>query len=310
VDTIPHQPAPNAPAPFVFAPQQGGGEEESAFDFWGILNRRKWLVFLGIVTGMALGALYHAQCETTYKSEAAVKIEPKDPLFVAMSNQQAYMGPDAVDVGVRHDEFIGRPNVVNQCMTKNKLTNLRCFENLPEDKIVPEVIDNLEVVQNQQEEILYELVFHSSRPDDAQTILNNLIATYEDQLEKQYKDESQEVATLLKTVHEEFGTDFKRLSKKHRELIELKGGAVVTEQYGLNVFEVQVREIGNLIEEAKIENHTLTKSKERATAALNRGREAILGYLWNLKQTGVISDTGNRAWAWPSKCSDSRGDNS
>ena len=72
METIPHQTAPNSPPPFIFAPPQD--KDESNFDFWGILSRRKWLVFLGIITGMALGALYHAQADTIYKSEAAVKI--------------------------------------------------------------------------------------------------------------------------------------------------------------------------------------------------------------------------------------------
>ena len=41
--------------------------EESAFDFWGVLNRRKWLVFLGLITGLALGALVYAKSETIYE---------------------------------------------------------------------------------------------------------------------------------------------------------------------------------------------------------------------------------------------------
>ena len=294
METIPHQAAHNSPAPFVFAPGQPQGEEESSFDFWGILNRRKWLIFLGVITGMALGALYHAQCETIYKSEAAVKIEPKDPLYVAMSHSQNYMGPDAVDVGVRHDQFINRPNVVNECMNKNKLTSLRCFENLPEDQIVPEVIDNLDVSQNAKEEILYELVFRSSRPDDAQTILNKLIATYEDQLEQQYKDESQEVATLLKTVHEDFGADYKRLIIEHRKLLNQKGGAVVTENSGLNISQVQVRELGQLLEKAKMELATVASDKRRAAIAFNSGGEAVRGHLFKLVQTGKLSDDGSR----------------
>ena len=56
------------PVPFVFTSPDVS--EDSPFDFWGILNRRKWLVFLGLVTGMALGAIYDAQCETIYKSVA------------------------------------------------------------------------------------------------------------------------------------------------------------------------------------------------------------------------------------------------
>jgi len=292
VDTIPHQPVPQAP--FAFAPQRGAvPQEETAFDFWGILNRRKWLVFLGVVTGMALSALYHAQCETVYKSEAAIKIEPKDPMYLQLSNSK-FMGPDAVDPGVRHDQFIGRHNVVNDCLNKNKLNNLRCFEDLPENRIVPEVIEHLTVAQNRQEEILYELVYHCSRPDDAQTILNNLIATYESQLEEQYKNDSLEVATLLKTVSEDFNVNYKRLTKELDALLMKKGGAVVTETHGINIFEVQVREIGKLLEAAKSELQSLDAEKGRAAIALVSGREAILGHLFKLKQTGKIKDDGSR----------------
>ena len=291
MDTIPHhQTGPNAaPAPFVFAPPQDN--EESNFDFWGILGRRKWLVFLGIITGMALGALYHAQCETVYKSEAAVKIEPRDPKYLSLSSNQ-FMGAEAIDDGIRHDEFMNRPNIVNQCMNKNKLTNLRCFENLPEDKIVPEVIENLEVAQNSKEETLYEMVLYSSRPDDSQTILNNLIATYEDQLESEYKKESQEVATLLKSVQEEFGGNYKRLQNEHRKLLKLKGGAVVVEQNGANFFQVQVREISQLFEGAKMELAALDAKKRRAQIALSNGQ--VSEHLFKLKQEGEIRDDGSR----------------
>ncbi|MDG1873848.1 MAG: hypothetical protein P8J27_08045, partial [Mariniblastus sp.] len=113
METLPHQPNQPTPTPLVFS-MQGENQEESSFDFWGILNRRKWLVFLGLVTGMALGALYHAQCETIYASSARVKIEPKDPLYIAMSNSPgSYMGQTASDLGVRHDQFIVQPNIIN-----------------------------------------------------------------------------------------------------------------------------------------------------------------------------------------------------
>ena len=47
-------------APFFIGNQMDmPGEEAEAFDFFGVLNRRKWLVFLGLVTGMGLGGLYH-----------------------------------------------------------------------------------------------------------------------------------------------------------------------------------------------------------------------------------------------------------
>ena len=134
------------PAPYIFAAQDQA--PETSFDFWGVLNRRKWLVFLGLVCGMALGALYDAQCETIYKSEAMVKIEPKDPLYLQMSQNSRMMLPGAADLAIRHDQLIGQFNIVSRCLLENELTKLRSFENFTEADIVPEVMDNLAVTQN------------------------------------------------------------------------------------------------------------------------------------------------------------------
>ena len=60
--------------PMGMPPVMLSQEEESAFDFWGVLNRRKWLVFLGLVSGIAIGALVYAKSETIYESVAAVHI--------------------------------------------------------------------------------------------------------------------------------------------------------------------------------------------------------------------------------------------
>ena len=59
------QQAPNFQQPFLLAGPEA--EETNNFDFWGVLNRRKWLVFLGLITGMALGSVFHAKSETVYE---------------------------------------------------------------------------------------------------------------------------------------------------------------------------------------------------------------------------------------------------
>ena len=51
------------PTPFVLA-NLGDQNENTNFDFWGVVNRRKWLLFLGLLTGVILGALYNAQANT------------------------------------------------------------------------------------------------------------------------------------------------------------------------------------------------------------------------------------------------------
>ncbi|MFT5304231.1 MAG: succinoglycan biosynthesis transport protein ExoP, partial [Mariniblastus sp.] len=116
MDSLPQQ--PGHPSPYVLAPT--GEESESSFDFWGVLNRRKWLVFLGLVSGMGLGALYDAQCDTIYESVAKIKIEPKDPLFIPMAQGGMIQGASN-DAMIRHDQLIGQYNIVNQCLNKYEL---------------------------------------------------------------------------------------------------------------------------------------------------------------------------------------------
>jgi len=285
VDTLPHQPGP--PSPYSFGAHEP--VEESSFDFWGIVSRRKWLIFLGLIIGMGLGALYHAQCETIFKSEARVKIEPKKSVFFRVRREGDYV-PD-MGGGARHDQLINQFNIINSCLSNNKLNTLRCFDQLSEDKIIPYVKKNLEVIQNREEPILYQLVFKSSRPDDAQTILNNLIDTYESDLEAQYSEESQKVATLLKTMHEKFDGEYKELRKKYDVLLTKKGAGIITEQ-GMNVHEVQVRDIGRLLESAKNKLNEYAADRERGLAALNSGIVEVRAYLWNLKEAKKIVTTG------------------
>ena len=83
----PNQMAPPMGMPQMMMPQD---DEESAFDFWGVLNRRKWLVFLGLVSGLALGALVYAKSETIYESVAAVKIEPRNKPIISTGRMKEF----------------------------------------------------------------------------------------------------------------------------------------------------------------------------------------------------------------------------
>ncbi len=289
MDSLPQH--PGQPSPFLFAsPEQS---TESSFDFWGVLNRRKWLVFLGLVSGIALGALYDAQCETVYKSEAAVKIEPKDPLYLQMSSGSQYMLPGAADMTIRHDQLIGQYNIVSRCILEKKLTNLESFKALKEDDIVPEVMKNLSVTQNKEEDVLYELVFYSSDPEDAETILNNLIDTYETDLEEQYKNETDKVSGLLNSIHTEFTDNYQKLQGRLDAAHE-ENQAIVVSLGQLTIHQVKVGELEKILQHDQNEIQFLAKDLERAQAALAASPEEIEKTVWILKEQGKITDDGTR----------------
>lgn len=288
MDSLPQH---GQPAPFVFAASPNS--EESSFDFWGVLGRRKWLVFLGLVTGMALGGLYNAQCETIYKSTAQVKIEPKDPLYLPMSQNSRMMLPGASDMTMRHDQLIGQYNIVNQCLIENNLTKLRSFENLSDEKIVEEVMTNLDVTQNKEEETLYELVFYSTRQDDAETILNHLIATYEKDLDDQYLSETDKVTELLRKLEKDFNTEYKDLQKQLDEA-HAKNQSIVVTHGEITSHQVRVSELERILQKDQSTLQLLSKDLERAQDALQSTPAEIEKTVWILKEQGKIKDDGNR----------------
>ena len=151
--------------------------------------------------------------------------------------------PTAAELTIRHDQLIGQYNIVSSCLTEHDLTGLSSFDNLSEDKIVPEVMSNLEVSQNKEEQVLYDLVYYSTEPADAQTILNSLIVTYEKNLTQQYQNDSDEVENLLKKVHQDFTEGYQELQKELDRIFETHQAPVVTDT-GLTEHEVQVVTLG------------------------------------------------------------------
>ncbi len=290
MDSLPHQ--PGQPAPYIFA-APGEQQPDSSFDFWGVLNRRKWLVFLGLVSGMALGALYDAQCETIYESVARVKIEPKDPLYIPMSPHDRSIMPGATDMMVRHDQLIGQPNIVARCLNENKLNNLRSFEGIGQSDVVDEVRNNLLVEQNREEPILYELTFKSKDPEDAQMILSNLIATYESNLEDQYKTKTTKVTTLLRELEKKFDDEYTSLQKR-LDAAHLENQSIVVSSHDLNLHQVAVGDLRSILQKDQDEISLLSKDYDRALVALQSGGEAIENAVWNLKEQRKLIDDGTR----------------
>ena len=127
------------------------GEEGEAFDFFGVLNRRKWLVFLGLVTGMGLGGLYHANSPLVYESKANIRIEPKAPRIFNVSGSEAMLPSSEDDILTRHDRMIGQDFLVRLCLEKNGLNNLPSFQDVADDEVVLEVMDNLAILPDRED---------------------------------------------------------------------------------------------------------------------------------------------------------------
>ncbi len=290
MDNLSNQPG-QSPA-FVLA----NAEEASGFDFWGVLNRRKWLVFLGLVTGMGLGGLYHAQCEVIYESEATVKIEPKNPAMFRFSNNDP-IAPNMENFTTRHDRLIGQYNIINACLTKSELnevdlTKLDSLGSIPVDDIVSHVSNNLEVTPDKEEPVIYELKYYSTDPDEAKIILNNIIDTYKEALIKQYATENTEYLHLLRQVQTEFKQNYLTLQDQLKTTLEQENALGIDSDF--NPHQMAMTDLSRSLQESRDKLAVLYNDRERSNAALAKGPEEIESLVWILNNEKKILDIGRQ----------------
>ena len=266
------------------------GEEGETFDFFGVLNRRKWLVFLGLVTGMGLGGLYHANAPLVYESTANIRIEPKAPRIFNVSGSEAMLPSSEDDVLTRHDRMIGQDFLLRLCLEKNGLNNLPSFQDVKDDEVVREVMENLEVLPDLEDPFIYMLTYRCSKPDDARTLLNNLIETYRNWLDENHKNESDEFVHLLKEVRNQFQDRYVEQREEVASLLNnIDAPAIIN---GRTVHHMKIAELGRTIEEAQAAARVAHSDRERVLSALSRGEAGCKEMLWTLLNEGKIRNDG------------------
>ena len=254
-----------------------------------MLSRRKWLVFLGLVAGLGAGGLYNSQCETIYKSSARVRIEPKEPVHFQYGMDRGGLHDNYADFDIRHDQLIGEHNIVSACLFGKRYDTLSSLSGIPDDEKVKYVQTNLEITQNREEPIIYEIEHYSKDPDDAKTILSGLIATYEEELKKQYEQSSSDVKGLLERMEKFFSDE---VEEKRKRLFEVQQEyqALVVAPNGIDINQVRLPDLGAKIasEQAKLQEHNL--DLERALKGIEGGTEEAEKIVWMLTTEDKVKE--------------------
>lgn len=265
----------------MFAPQE---PEEAGFDFWGILRRRKWLIFLGMLAGLAVGGIYNSQCQKIYQSVATVTIQPKETQIFSPNGDNPY--GQSRSFNIRHDQLIGEHNIVYKCLTDFGLNKLETLRDFPEDEQIAEIQKNLKVSQNREEPIKYELEYQSIDASDAQTVLATIISTYEKRLDEQYRDNSRDLTELLSRMQDSFSEQLDKVNAKLKSARDAAQPFKVAGTLKLN--QSMVADSLSLIEKEKQRYSELTSYMARAEEALEKGSDKCREYVWTLEQKGLV----------------------
>ena len=277
---------PNAnmgPSPFMLAPPE---TEEASFDFWGVLRRRKWLVFLGLLAGLAVGGIYNSQCAKVYESRATVTIQPKEQRTYQFDRGNNQWSDDKGSFDYRHDQLIAEDNILTKCLIKYDLQELPTLRDFPPTEQIKAIQDDLVVTQNREEASKYELEYKSLNPRDAQTVLATVVSTYEKHLDEKYRQVSTDTMELLQKMSDKFHREVKTVNE------ELKTARDTSEALAIagdpDHIQRIVTDSMKKIDEEKAVLNELTTDLARSETALENGREACMEHIWLLQDNNKM----------------------
>ena len=274
---------PNAGQPPPFILGAADAELESGFDFWGVLNRRKWLVFLGLVTGLGLATVYYSNSSVIYESQAFVKIEPKQR-FTPVNPGVGGIFPEQ-DEGLRHDRFMRQENIINEVFeARAGLEGLASFDDYPSrESKIGYIASNLEITQDSVEPTLYQVSYRNAVAKDAPAILNALVETYKQDLIDQYSEEKTEIVENLRKFDEIYKKEYKTEIDKLNQLILRKIDSNVMVNQNVSQSQKLLDSVISKLAKMSEERNAAALDRDRILAAQQTGPAAIRNIVWQLR---------------------------
>ena len=129
------------------------------------------IVVIATLVGLLVGGLYYWMTPAKFRCDATFRL----------AVHPAMLG---LKTTVEHEKLIVKSDLVNSVMESNGLYDLESFADVTNEQALQNTLSNLQAVQNSDEPSIYEVTLHSKRPEDAQAIVDKLIAGYGKELEQ------------------------------------------------------------------------------------------------------------------------------
>jgi polysaccharide biosynthesis transport protein len=195
-----------------------------------VVWRRKSLIILGGVIGLVVGALYYARATPVYQSIGQLMVIRKSSSsLLGGGDPRSYYYDDYL---ATHQILIRSPLIVQKAVKKNQLNSLRMFQG---NDPTGEIISSLTILRDNNNQAyssnnILNLAYRGQVPDECGKVLESVIDSYKDFLDKTYESVSSEtlnqmteVAKKLQAELREKQSDYDEF-KKSSKLIYWKGG--------------------------------------------------------------------------------------
>ena len=187
-----------APIANAYSPAPVQNPSASGFDIWGPLERRKYLIALFSIIGAVIGYVYYVNCPKVYSSNALLMITTQSP-------------PSLIDRQYRHDKqsldkhisLIASELVLDRAVDRGNLDSMETFA----DSIYPvgDLKEMLEVVPVSEETL--SIICTGPDQDELPNILGEIISSYNTEIEKDSRNDSQKVKDHIQSFTDKLSDD-------------------------------------------------------------------------------------------------------
>lgn len=187
-------------------------ETRSGVQFVNIAWQHKWLIVLGGVVGLALGAVYYSQKKPIYMSTAQVLVVKKGPDVLPFPGLDGHMGYSE-DYIATQATLIKSPEILGRAAKKEGLLALKTFENVGNPTSA--IIAGLSVTRDSSPNAggstsILNLSYQGPVADDCAGVLDAVIWSYSDFLDETYQDVSSKTVELIEKAEKLLFTDLKK----------------------------------------------------------------------------------------------------
>jgi capsular exopolysaccharide synthesis family protein len=204
-------------------------EEEvgTSIDFWGVIRRRFFLILFFILVSVGLGTLYIFTATPWYESVAKIQIIPDKPTVVNLGAQMFSETNNRDPLSASHPNSMLSTDVLSGVLVDGGLIRRETFVELvnparPEEigqPIYEYLASKLSILQDRNDEYMYELKFRSKYKEDAGMFLNGLVGVYRKNLAEGFQKDIGESITKLEETVKSFG---RTLAQAESEIAEFR----------------------------------------------------------------------------------------
>lgn len=180
---------------------------------WSIVQRRRLLLVLGPVLGLALGFVYYGCLTPVYESRARVLVASQRPSAEAPNG--------AFGIGYQDNHLatqillIRSPRIVQQAVQAHRLGSLPSLSGtrIP----AAQILESLAATQAPGHAQMIELTYRGTDPEQCATVLNAVIDSYQKFLDQaRQHDSGGELVALVTRAKDELMADLREKEDAHR----------------------------------------------------------------------------------------------